>query len=233
MLHVVRIRSEYFEAESSRYRLAMSQQTIIPSLRLQKFQDFHVVLEMSPMDPLYSARLNAFKDIGAGLLLLEHYQRPPAPFLETTVGDDDFLNANLLAALQQAPAASQNTCLVIPHGYIFYDSKLHVLRNMPNLVDTVQWCHPDRAIEKICEISQLPYWIYVRHGMNRSLLDKSVLFSPEIQGLSWPGWNVNIVKRLAAVRVAEASCFGSTLHPTKSKSVVFATGTRSRRRGRK
>lgn len=230
MRHVVRIRSEYYEHDASKYRLGLSQQTIIQSLRRQSFQDFHVILEVSPMDPLYSSRIDAFNGIGLGLQLLEYYQRPPGPFLETTVGDDDFLNANLFAALQQAPVSSQNVSLELPNGYIFHDGKLHVLRNRPGIVNTVQWYNPDRGIGESMVLSELPYWIYVRHRQNRSLLDRKLLFSPEVQGLCWPGWNGRLVDRLARVKVAEASCFGSTLHPTKSKSVVFARGTRSRRR---
>ena len=60
----LRIRSEYFEPDTSRYRLAITQNTLVQSLRYQTGQNFTIVVNQSPLDPFTTKRQKAFEFAG-------------------------------------------------------------------------------------------------------------------------------------------------------------------------
>lgn len=223
------VRSEYFEIDSSKYRLGITANTLIPSLQKQTSKDFHVVLTMSPMDPQLSKRRNLFKTCGVPIIDDYKYVQE-VPALEITVGDDDFLCANFVQVMQRVPAIEENRALCAPNGYIFADGELHVWRHSDNVVEGIQWVTDDPNCHRAFSVSEKPGWVYVRHKMNSNMIP--IIRGVPIEGLNWPGWKPNLVSKVSGIQIVTASAQGAEQHPFRSKSVVFAKGSfRKRRKG--
>lgn len=222
----IRIQSRYFEIDSSRYRLAISDQTIIPSLQNQSSKDFTVVLDQCPMDPIWTKRRNSFSS--CGVPMTDWYDhKPEYPFLEITVGDDDFLVPSFVEVLQRVPQQTENTELLAEHGYLWADGKVYEWSGSHKVIEAIQWID-DRECVRGIVVSNRPGWVHCRHQMNASLPESCDKVLP--QGLKMAGWNPNLLDRICRMKIVQASAQGCELHPMRSKSVVFAEGSSRRRR---
>jgi hypothetical protein len=219
---LIRIRSEYFESDSSRYRLGITQNTIVASLKNQTDKNFLLCWSQCPMDPLWSARRKAFAEFTEGSVQV--------PRIEIEVGDDDFLCPDFVEKLRRIPLQKENCRLDFPNGYIFHDGKLRVWRSRPCVVTGQIIIDGTRHITRTIEAIPDPCWIYLRHQMNSSMIPAQQIAGNEINGLKWPGWNQNIVNRYAKIQVATATSDGCKLHPRRSKSVVIPRNAGGNRR---
>ncbi len=213
----IRVRSEYFEHDSSRYRLALTQNTLCRSLKHQTNKDFRVLLQQSPMDPCFTKRMNSFSSICG--------DEPDFPHIEVEVGDDDFLCPRFIELIRKIPFLEENSFLSFPNGYIFHEGKLKVWRGRDSLITVTSWSHPGQHVETTIDASLEPAWIYVRHKMNSNLIPPDMITGGQVKGLQWPGWKESIVAKYCSTEVKTATSNGSTLHPRKSKSVVIGKGT--------
>ena len=213
----IRVRSEYFEHDSSRYRLAITQNTLCSSLKHQTDKDFLVLLQQSPMDPFFTKRLESFRNVVN--------DEPDFPHIEVEVGDDDFLCPKFIEAIRKIPSREENFFLLFPNGYIFHEGKLKVWRGRDSLVTVTAWSHPGEHVGNTIEASHEPSWIYVRHTMNANVIPPLTIHGGQVKGLQWPGWKESIVAKYCSVEVKTATNNGCTLHPRKSKSVTMAKGS--------
>lgn len=224
------VRSEYYELDSSKYRLGITANTLIPSLQNQTSKDFHVVLTMSPMDPQWTKRRNLFKTCGVPIIDDYKYMQE-VPALEITVGDDDFLCANFIQVMQRVQPADENRALCAPNGYVFSDGELHIWRHSENVVEGIQWVEQDNAnCHKAVIVSEKPGWVYVRHKMNSNMIP--IIRGIPVAGLNWPGWQPRVLEKVSGIRIVTATAQGSEHYPHRSRSVVYAKGSfRKRRKG--
>lgn len=219
----LRIRSEYFEADSSRYRLALTQNILCQSLRHQTDPEFMVLLAQSPMDPFWTKRKNSFQSRDA--------EEPTGQRIEVEVGDDDFLCPTFIETIRKIPLQQKNSFLVFQNGYIFHEGKLMVWRGRDDLVVVTMMIDPGAHVGETVEATSNPSWIYCRHQMNSIVVPDEMLQGARVNGLKWAGWKENIVARYCKTAVKTATANGCELHPTKSKSAIFAKGSaRNRRR---
>lgn len=227
LLTFLRIQSEYYEVDSSKYRLGITDTTLIPSLIHQTDKQFVILLEMSAMDPNWSRRRRLFESVGVPVYVNESSLELPYPRIEIHVGDDDFLVKNVVAILKTLPEQTENTKLLSPNGYLFEDGKISLCNNREDLVEAFQYVRPG-SVEKSMLVSKYAGWIHVRHKMN--LTSSPSVKGPEVKGLNWPGWNAGLVKRYSEISVTTATAKGCQLHPTRSKSVIYARGSQRKRR---
>ena len=226
----IRIRSEYFEHDSSKYRLGVTQQTLIPSLKNQTSKDFIILLEMSAMDPYYSKRRLAFDSVGVDVWPFLTPQSLESPRIEISIGDDDFISAAVVRLIQDVPEQAENTRFIFPNGFTFHDGQLSVCMGVEDVIDAAQIVSRSNSTvtSKSMVLSAAQMWIHVRHGMNATVSDPPA--GLPVRNLSWPGWKANMVERYCAVKIAEATAQGCEFYPTKSKSVCFAVGSARQRR---
>lgn len=160
----IRVRSEYFESDTSKYRLAVTAQTLAESLRHQTNQGFSIVLNQSPLDPFFTKRSSLFRmalyhsrvhteglksdsshdidspEILSGKLILEHdFIDSPLDRIqriEIEVGDDDFLRPQFIENIMKVPLQTRNTSIMCPNGYVFFEGILRPWRSREELIQT-------------------------------------------------------------------------------------------------
>lgn len=231
----IRVQSEYFESDSSRYRLAITQNTLIQSLRHQTNRDFAIVLKQSPMDPFFTKRVKVFEYPQNRLLNEDDFlesQESRDPRIEIAVGDDDFLCPTFVQNVIAVPLQDRNSFIVFQNGYVFFEGKLHPWRGREDLVQTTMFIF-DAQIRNSVLGSQYPSWIYCRHTMNTVVLPSSMMKGAEIKDLKWDGWKQRVVAAYCKTIVITATSNGCTLEPMKSKSVRIAKCSGRTRKFRK
>lgn len=219
------VRSEYFERDSSIYRLAITQNTLIPSLKNQTCKDFCVHLTQSPMDPRWTSRKSAFEFV---LDLYAPDQKEQR--IEVEVGDDDFLCPTFIETLRKIPFQKENSFLSLPNGYIFHEGKLRVWRSKENIVSATMFVDDSPHIGRTIEACLEPSWIYVRHQMNSNLIPIQQISGPQVNGLSWKGWKESLVAKYCKTEVKQATSNGCKLEPGRSKKAFMANGAGGARR---
>lgn len=231
----INVRSEYTEHDSSRYRLSLTENVLVPSLKNQASRGFAVFLQQSPMDPFFKKRERAFRSVTDRVIPMHEKEGMILPArIEITVGDDDFLGPHFIERLRAEFRPSRgNVQMHMPHGYIFFDGKLHPWRNKEDLMEITQYGNPDSPIVRHegFEVSTMPEWIYVRHSMNSNPVSPSAIDGFEVKLTAWSGWKQNIVQKYCQTQVLTATANGCQLHPTRSKAMMYAKGSaRSRRK---
>lgn len=229
---LVKVSSSYFEIDTSKYRLAISELTLIESLKQQTDRKFRLSVEVSAMDPRYTKRIKSFRSIGVPMTLLhEETSLPETPYIEVSVDDDTFLHKEMIQALKTKSVSSVNRRLLAPNGYVFIDGKLQVCSEKPDIVEINQFVEADRKIREEVSFTRSHCWIHVRHAENDRLrFDQKT--SNEVIGLNWPGWQANVVHKFCTLKVVEGTAQGAELYPTRSKSVVYAHKSNRKRRKR-
>jgi hypothetical protein len=217
---IIKIPSSYFEINTSKYRLAISELTLIESLKRQADKSFTIVLEVSAMDPCYSKRVKAFSAVGAPVWYAHDFNSAD-PVIEITVDDDTFIHSELVQSLKKIAPPKVNRRLLAPNGYLFKDGFLEVMSEKPDVLEITQFVESDRHVRDEATFTRSHVWIHVRHGHNDAILfDRAS--GKEVTGLNWAGWQAGLVAKYCETRVKEATAQGCDLHPFRSKSVVFA-----------
>ncbi len=228
------IRSEFEEKDTSRYRLALTEQILIQSLKHQVSKGFTVVLSQNPEDKYCTRREKSFRSVADRVIAkADRDQMELGPRIEVTCGDDDFLGPHFFEVLRNAfrPYLG-NVQMFVEHGYIFHEGKLVVWRNKEDLFPVTQFGNPDSLIVRHegFSVSNEAQWIYTRHAMNSTIVHQELIRGVPVK-LKWAGWDQNIVTRYCEAKLKTATANGCTLHPTKSKSIIFGKGSaRSRRK---
>lgn len=228
------IRSEFEEKDTSRYRLALTEQILIPSLRHQVFKDFTVVLSQNPEDKYCDRRTKAFASVAEQVFSkAERDQIQLGQRIEVTCGDDDFLGPRFFEVIREAFTPERgNVQMFVEHGYIFHKGNLVVWRNKEELFPVTQFGNPgcDIVRHEGFSVSNEAQWIYTRHAMNSTIVHEELIRGVPVK-LKWAGWDQRIVARYCEARLKTATANGCTLEPTKSKSIIFGKGSaRSRRK---
>lgn len=208
----VRIRSEYWEYDSSRYRLAMTQNTLIPSLQEQTDKNFTMVVSVSPMDPFWTKRLTTFDSVGVSWLF-DHEIELEEPRRQIDIQDDCFLAPQFIQWINAQPRG--NFRYVSESGYLFRKYQMSEWEPAREYVKAVQIDEGEQR-----EVIMKGTWISAAHQMNED--PKMTGFVGKNVRLKWPGWSDLVVGRLARTRIAMATAQGCDLHPTRSNSVVYA-----------
>ena len=225
----LRVRSEYAEDDTSRYRNTITKHTLIPSLKHQAHKEFTIILTQREDDKHYAARAKAFGAVGAKNLLV--YDDPiTTPHIMVDVGDDDFLCPTFLQDVQRASRTVQNTQLTFPHGYIFHEKKLKNWRNHPDFVQVNMIVEPGASVAASKECDLYPSWIYCRHRMNSIQIPHQEIQGLEIQGLTWKGWSQTVVSTYCSIALKTGTAVGCVPGPQRSNSMVFGEGQRKKRR---
>lgn len=228
---VVKVSSSYFEIDTSKYRLAISELTLIESLKQQTDKKFSLILEVSAMDPCHSKRIKAFKSVKANFSLSHEEISSSVPFTVIEVDDDTFLHNELIATVKQMSTSQINRRILAPNGYVFLNSRLQVCSEKIDMLEITQYVQDDRRVRGEILFTRSRAWIHVRHKYNSTLIfDQKT--SNDISGLDWPGWQSNILDRYCKMRIAEATANGCQLEPMRSKSVVIASRSKRKRRKR-
>jgi hypothetical protein len=229
---IIKVPSSYFEINTSKYRLAISELTLIESLKRQTDKLFTIVLEVSAMDPCYSKRVKSFSAIRSQLVLShEDVSRNSEPSIEITVDDDTFLHSELVQSLKKIAPSKVNRRLLAPNGYLFKDGILQVMSEKPDILEITQFVESDRHVRDEATFTRSHVWIHIRHNHNDAILfDRAS--GKEVTGLNWAGWQAGLVAKYCEARVAEATAQGCELYPTRSRSVVMAHKASRKRRKR-
>ena len=225
----LRIRSEYDENDTSRYRHSVTKQTLIPSLKNQVHDGYAIILMQNESDKHFAARASSFASVGARKVLV--YDDPiPHQHIMIEIGDNDFLSPSFMEYVQRTTKASQNTQLTFPHGYIFHNKQIRNWRNHPDFAQVHMIVEPGDIIreEKVCD--QNPAWIHCRHQMNDIPIPDAEIQGLEIQGLNWKGWNQTLVSTYCSIAIKTGTAVGCVPGPQRSNSLVFGDGQRKKRR---
>lgn len=233
----VRVRSQYEgdskktnppkAYETSAYRLGVTSCTLVPSLKNQTCKDFTLILLQNEDDRKFAQRTRYFSKACSQILVFDDPIQTPHILVE--VGDDDFLGPQFIENIRNHRINYWNTTLQFPNGYIFYEKKLSVWRDRPDLVSVEMIVEPGKAVhsESIC--SDQPSWIYVRHQMNTIQIPYKMINGLEIKNLSWPGWSQSLVATHCSIALKTGSAVGCVNYPRASASIVHA-GEQSKKR---
>lgn len=207
----VLIRSEYFTVDASRYRLGISEMTSIPSLRLQMDKDFTLVLDMCPMDPRWSMRLQAFESIGVPVIPMHEYveEYQYSHRVEIELQDDDFYHSDLVSKTRaMSQRSSGNLQFLMADGYLFCNGNLRSMINY-NLVKNRQIADPQSRLFSPIRIAYSPMWVHVRHRMNYTITNQDDLFNAVIPSLNWRGWNHHLVTKYSEMEIKTGTAVGA------------------------
>lgn len=206
----VRIRSEYWEYDSSKYRLAMMQNTLLPSLQNQTDKNFTLVVSVSPMDPFWTKRLVTFDSVGVSWLF-DHEIELEVPRRQIDLPDDCFLAPQFIQWINAQPRGHFR--YVSEKGYLFRDYQMMEWSPSREYVQAVQIDEGEQR-----DVLMSGTWISAVHQMNDD--PKMSGFTGEEVRVKWPGWSDLVVGRLARTKIAMATAQGCDLHPTRSSSII-------------
>lgn len=227
------IRSEFDDQDTSRYRMALTEQILIPSLLNQTSPEFTVILQQNPADKYASRREKAFLSAAQRVLLKQDRdQMHLGQRIEVTCGDDDFLGPRFFEVLRESFVPERgNVQMFVEHGYIFHDGNLYVWRNKEELFPVTQFGRPECEIVRHegFSVSNEAQWIYTRHAMNSTIVHQELIRGVPVK-IKWAGWDQRLVARYCEAKLKTATSNGCTLEPTKSKSILFAKGSARNRR---
>tara|TARA_R110000868_G_scaffold14671_12_gene68026 strand:+ start:241 stop:1026 length:786 start_codon:yes stop_codon:yes gene_type:complete len=205
----VRIRSEYWEHDSSRYRLALTQQTLIESLKNQTDKNFSLVLTVSQLDPYYTRRLMSFDSVGVPWYF-QHEMDLEVPRRQIEIPDDHYLSPGLIRYLSSV-ANDKNIVYDMKTGFLLEDGVLREWTTDLNEVRATQITDGDR------ETQEFPFtWIRISNQMNAAMEGTSGV-EAEVR---WSGMNQNFISRIAKTKVVTGSALGCQLHPERSPSFL-------------
>ncbi len=236
---VVFVRSEYFEEDSSKYRLAISNETLIPSLREMEFAGHAVtvVLRMSPMDPRWSARRRAFESTGFPVRMWYDtigigVAKGRMPLVEVNVPDDIGLRDDWLMrtadVIDGIPLGPENVWINHSAGYWFAEDGIRECEaGIPPLkVRLVQTGKrvPPRSAAGATE----PIWIKPSHQMMDPFELRS-LGENLVNKFCWSSIHVNTLRRYCGLSLCTGTAVGATACRHRSKSVIHARDYRGGR----
>jgi hypothetical protein len=205
----VRVRSEYWEHDSSKYRLALTQQTLIESLKNQEEKNFSIVLTVSQLDPYYTRRLMSFDSIGVPWYF-EYEMDLEVPRRQIDIPDDYYISPGLIQYMNSVENQNHIT-YDMKTGFLLEDGVLREWTTDLNEVHAMQFTDGER------EYQEFPFtWIRVSNQMNATMKGKQGV-EAEVR---WGGMNQNLINRIASTKVVTGSALGCQLHPERSPSFL-------------
>jgi hypothetical protein len=236
---VLFILSEYFELDSSKYRLAISNESLIPSLRAMQREghDVSVVLRMSPMDPRWTARVAAFESSGLPGCMWHDYRRisfakGPLPYLEVNLPDDlaltpDWLSRTMAVA-DSLPAGEQNVWINSHVGCVFDAEGIRECRS----VNSAFKCRLVRTMKRMPAIgvvgAEQPIWMQPQHKMMAGMEIES--YSENVLNkFCDDSIHLNTLRRYCELRVCTGTSAGAISYRHWSRSVIHAGNYRGGR----
>jgi len=236
---VLFILSEYFEVDSSKYRLAITNETLIPSLRVMDLggHDVSVVLRMSPMDPRWTARIAAFESSGLpGCLWHDHrrisFAKGLPPYVEVNLPDDLALSPDWLmktmSIVESIPEGEQNVWVNSHAGCVFDAEGIRECRS----VNSGFKCRLVRTLKRMPAIGvpgpEDPIWMQPQHKMMSGVEIES--YSENVLNkFCWDSIHLNTLRRYCELRVCTGTSAGATSYRHRSKSVIHARDYRGGR----
>lgn len=222
MRPILSIRSDYADPFDSRFRLSISELTCIPSLKRQTDQDFTILLHVSPMDPLFTKRITAFESIGVQVIVNVFSRHRFPRYQRMDITDDDLFDSRLVDHFRRIRDLSPRSNIAFPRGLVFADGCFY---HSPPERRIAQSGYTDDPRVSITD----NHWVRVRHNRCSTVLRTDNLLLARKPDWQWVNWSM--IERVSRVNVAMASALGCQLHPTRSRSVVFAMT--NKRLGRK
>lgn len=176
------IQAAYAEEPLSRTRLAISRETVIPSLAAQTTKPT-IHLQLNNHDPLLQDRLDAFRATGCEVVPLfrrewklyrENWELPAGRKIVSRCDDDDALPTDFCQRTAAAAPRTGDHALIWPRGYVYWRdtvySLVHPESQFVTLVtdgpqDPHQFPHQEYTKRySTVVVSLSPGWIWVRHG---------------------------------------------------------------------
>lgn len=221
---------EYWEADSSRYRLALTNELLIPSLRTQGLDDIYFWLRQTPMDPRWSARREAFAFLGRPVK--HRGEHPPwriaqkfRPVIEVQTPDDiGFVPGFLQALRKMAGTATRNTTLYFRHGQIWDDGQCREAFGRGVRVRILVEDKPDNGL--VQEVSK-PAWCVAKHQMNDPWVDQLRIGGQVACCL--PSINASTLGRYCRMQILTGTAAGATRLYHRGRSMILSASHKGRR----
>lgn len=224
------ISCEYWEADSSRYRLALTNEMLIPSLRHEDLSDVSFWLRQTAMDPRWTARREAFEFLGRPVK--HRGQHPPwrvakefRPIVEIECPDDVAFVPGFLSGLRDlARKTTENTTIHFTGGILWEDGECRQATGagvrVRILVDDLPW----KSVVREC---QKTAWCVARHQMNDPWVDRLKLGAPVASSL--PSICEATLGRYCRLQVATGTAAGATRFWHRGRSMILAAKHKGRR----
>lgn len=243
MRFLVIVHSEYWTEEASRYRLAISRESLIPTLSLQQ-ASVSLVLKTCLSDPRWRDRMNAFDRLAvtdSGIQMVPHWEqkelrkRQRPPYIEIEMGDDILLRPEAFAVIREcaeqfaARDSGINPCYMnFPAGSIWSAGREFPIQTAtyPMRIRLVRHQRPFGATK--AEFPDHSVWLQPVHSMmNISAPDGWEQL--ESHSICVPGVSSNILSRYCRTQVCTGTAVGATRFYSRGRSFILAAGWRGRR----
>ena len=237
----VLVRSEYWTADVSRYRLGITKETLIPSLQAQTAR-FDCLLQACPADPFWSERVEMFQPLNTWPWweLKNCVWRYGWPYLLVEIPDDLILPANAIARLRAEAEAiltrdnGHNPCyLNCQRGGVWQNGIVRQLQidvgSLPVRVKLVR-SKIDKAAFK-ADIGGGELWYQPVHQQMDSHLPSGWEQQPEIAASCIDHVKPRILSMYANAKIVTGTAENATVVlPRRTKSMYFLQERRGRRR---
>jgi hypothetical protein len=220
-----KVQSFYQNDDLSRFRSAMTMNTLAVSLAKQKDQNFFVQVVQDPADKQAEKRSSAFAKYFEGADVVATEAR-----IEIEIQDDDFLSPEFISKIKQIPAVGQNSFITVPNGYCLRNGSLRSFRNQPDRIQVSLILDVSQPVRDTVDGPTDPLWIHVRHNYSDVMETPEMTKGNAISSLNWPGWKQELVARYAEVQLKSATSAGVTVQ--FPRRVVYAGKRQKSNRGK-
>lgn len=224
------VHCEYWEADTSRYRLALTNEMLIPSLRQEDLSDVSFFLRQTPMDPRWTARREAFAFLSRPV---QHRgEHPPwrkmralRPIIEIDCPDDvAFLPGFLSGMRKLAAKTTENTTILLTGGVIWddgiYREATGPVVRVRILVEEDPWQGTVREFRRVA-------WCVAKHQMNDPWVDELKIGERVVSSL--PSICESTLRRYCRLQIATGTAAGATRMWHRGRSMILAAGFKGRR----
>lgn len=221
---------EYWEADTSRYRLAFTNELLVPSLRREDLSDVYFWLRQTAMDPRWSARREAFAFLGRPVK--HRGEHPPwriaqrfRPVIEVQAADDIGFVPGFLSGLRELAArTTQNTTLHFRNGQIWEDGEC---REAVGRGVRVRILVEDKPENRLTQDVRKPAWCVAKHQMNDPWVDQLQIGSRVTCCV--PGINASTLGRYCRLQVLTGTAEGATSVWHRGRSMILSKFHKGRR----
>lgn len=221
---------EYWEDDSSRYRLAITNETLIPSLVYENLTDAHIWLRQCPMDPRWSIRREAFRYLSRpaqhrGMHPTWKQVKERRPVIEITTPDDVAFVPGFLGGLRRlAERTTENTTIWLTGGLLWEDRKYFECRGVGPVVRILVEDTPQlRTVREFRRVA----WCVPRHQMNDAWVDG--LEVGRLHASSLPCLSDSRLGRYCRTRILTGTAAGATALYHRGGSWIRSNGWKGRR----
>lgn len=224
------VNSEYWEDDSSRYRLALTNQMLIPSLRYENLDDVSFWLRQSPMDPRWTLRREAFAFLGRSV---GHRGEHPAwkkmrkhsPLIEVQTPDDVALVPGFLQSLRVLSGRLRaNTTIHFRSGLVWDEGVYHEAFGagvrVRILVGENHWDSEVKEFRKVA-------WCVARHQMNDQWVDEISVGARAT--CCFESIHDNTLGRYCRMQIKTGTAAGATSFWHRGRSLILSAHYKGRR----